>query len=210
MDVLVPILFVMALAAIVAGAVALMLRGRRRDRSYQHDAGPELAELARQRGWTYQAEQTGYADRFTGFPFTQTTRNRVSRDLLHGVTAGREFTCLLYSPTPMSVGERRSYSRYFRVFIVRLAREVPTLQVTPTKKGVRPRGDETFADAVLNPSLRSTVNARGLPVRFEGDLLLTWHEQKGPFGASDVDRGLAYLTEVAGLLTADVGRPTVR
>lgn len=209
MDVLAPILFFIVFAAIVATALTLMLRGRNRDKSYRGDSGPELAELARQRGWTYQAEQTGYADRFTGYPFTRTTRNRVSRDLLHGVTAGREFTCLLYSPTPMSVDERRSYSRYYRVFLVRLPREVPTLQVTPTKKGVRARGDEHFAETVLNPALRTAVNARGLPLRFEGDLLLTWYEQKGPFGQSDVDSGIAYLTEVAGLLPADLGRTTV-
>ncbi|MCP2252030.1 hypothetical protein LY13_000761 [Prauserella aidingensis] len=209
MDVLAPILFGIVLAAIVASAVFLMLRNRRRDDSYRHDSGPELAELARQRGWTYQAEETGYADRFTGFPFSQTARNRISRDLLHGVVAGREFTCLLYTPTPLTVGERKTYSRYYRVFTVRLAREVPTLQVTPTKKDVRPRGDEDFAATVLNPTLRAAVHARGLPLRFEGDLLLTWYEQKGPFGKSDVDAGLAYLTEVAGLLPADLGRPTV-
>ncbi|MCR3720678.1 MULTISPECIES: hypothetical protein [Prauserella salsuginis group] len=209
MDVLAPILFVVVFAAIVAAAVALMLRNRRRDEKYRHDSGPELAELAQQRGWTYRAEETGYADRFTGFPFTQTARGRISRDLIHGVTEGREFTCLAYTPTPMTVGERKTYSRYYRVFTLRLAREVPTLQITPTKKDVRPRGDEDFAQTVLNPALRTAVNARGLPLRFEGDLLLTWYEQKGPFGQSDVDSVLAYLTALAGLLPADVGRPTV-
>lgn len=205
MELLIPVLFALVFAAIVAAAVFLMTRNRRREATLRQDSGPALVDLAEQWGWAYVDEDSGYADRFTGFPFSQTARGRISREMLHGTYAGREATCLLYIPTPMTVGERRTYLRHYRVFTLRLRREVGTLQVTPTKKGVRPRGDDELAQRVLSTEVCAAVHERGLPIRFEGDVLMTWFEQTQPFRPTDVEAGLAYLAEIADLLPEEIG-----
>ncbi|MFC7376844.1 hypothetical protein ACFQS2_06895 [Brachybacterium sp. GCM10030267] len=205
MELLVPILFAFVFVAIVAAAVLLMTRGRRRESALLQDSDTALHDLAERWGWTYEAEETGFADRFTGFPFSQTARGRISREMLHGSFRGRQAVCLLYVPTPMTVGERRTYRRHYRVFTLQLAREVATLQVTPTARDVRPRGDDALAQRVLSAEVRTAVRERGLPIRFEGDVLMTWFEQKHSFGPAEVEAGFAYLDEIADLLPEELG-----
>lgn len=207
MELLVPVLFALAFAAIVAAAVFLMTHNRRREAALLHDSGMVLGGLAEQWGWTYVAEETGYADRFTGFPFSQTAKGRVSREMLYGTYSGREAVCLLYIPTPMTLGEHRTRLRYYRVFTLQLGCEVATLQVTPTNQDVRPRGDDALAQRILSAEVRTAVREQGLPIWFEGDVLMTWFEQKQKLDPTDVEARFAYLDKIADLLPEEIGRP---
>ncbi|PXY30945.1 hypothetical protein [Prauserella muralis] len=204
METLAPILFVVVFAAIVGLVAWLFLRSRRREQTMRdEEVGGELARLAAGRGWIFEQENVGYADRFTGYPFSQHLRERRSRELVTGTHRGWEFGAFQYSPRPMQdPGERQQYFRYFRVFAIRLPAPRPTLQLTPKGAGEYKvnTDDDRFAAYVLTEPVKRWLaedpRAPRYRVRFERDELIAWYEQKDRFAPAELDMGLDFLCDL--------------
>ncbi|WP_020668926.1 hypothetical protein [Amycolatopsis nigrescens] len=225
---LAPVLFVLVFVAIVGLVIWLFVRSNRRDKTMRDETvGGDLAALAAERGWSYQPENVGYLDQFSGLPFGGARGHRALQ-LVSGTYRGREFSCLQYvTDTSSYTGDGGGYQRYYRVFTIGLPVPRPQLQVIAMQKAQAMRkfttGDAEFdqvftvaseddrftADVLTAPNrqwLLGDRRARELPFRFEGGHLLTWFEQKDRFDPVSVEPVLDYLCDLLDRVAPDALR----
>lgn len=189
--------------------------------------------LLSKHGWSRVPEDPTLVDRWRGAPFGQGTNPRAT-NVISGAYRGHAVLAFDYSY------ERRhpaggTVRDVYAVFVVRLPRAVPSLELTP--QGLADRGqrllgqadvtvgDEEFdrafrirchdagAAALLRPELRRRLLQGGRrPYRFVGDAVLTW--ELGPIdkyalNATWIEQVFDVLVDLAGSLPPDVDRPRV-
>jgi hypothetical protein len=223
---LAPVVFVLALVAVVGLPVWLLVGAHRRNRAMRDPAvGEAVAQLAAAKGWRYTAQDDRFADQFDGAgPFGRGARRRPALDLVTGTHRRREFACFQYAPPRrMRRHEQPVEIAYIRVFVVSLPTSVPSMQITSA--GRTPRwsrrytvGDESFDHAfmvgtddaaftsgILTDSLRRWLVDNPPPgrVRLLGSHLICWHDDRVGFDPQRIEVVLDYLTDLVDRMAVD-------
>lgn len=167
-----------------------------------------LIRWAKARGWDYRERDPSLNDTFGGPPFIVDVDrvSAYPRQVLSGPHRGRQVLAFEYYIGPSSsVVSDSSESEIFHVVAVSLPAQRPLLEVMAWNTGENPNlllapqevrpphpgfaeafhvrtENGRFAHDVLNPHtahwMLSDPRAGGLPLRFQGDMLVTWWREK--------------------------------
>lgn len=125
--------------ALIGAALVIMIPiwiwQAKRTREHKDERVALFTQFAQQRGWAYQPENNGFADRFSGHaPFPTVGQNLFIRHLLSGEYRGRQFSCFQYGRKHDRPGgttsDRTRTFEYFHVYALLTPASRPTLQVT--------------------------------------------------------------------------------
>jgi hypothetical protein len=178
-----------------------------------------VRRIASANDWRFEESNRVLATSWPGRPFDR-GEHRDAVNVLRGSRGGRTFTAfdLVYDLRSVRVQRR------FGVIVLRLPAALPRLVVEPeivVGEGARRAVDlgavlrfesdefnrafrvscdsERFGRAVVHPRMMELLLDRGeLPWRIAGNHLIGWH--RGRYGSSDLDRRLALLEQVVGLI----------
>jgi hypothetical protein len=110
-----------------------------------------LQAFALSNGWTYEADNSAWCDRFVGTPFGEGDSRR-ARNVLQGRYGERDMVAFDYSYETSSTdskGNRTTTTHRFAVCALRLPAVLPTLELTPESALTRLAGHLGFADVEL-------------------------------------------------------------
>lgn len=110
-----------------------------------------LQSFALSNGWTYEAENGAWCERFVGTPFGDGDSRR-ARNVLQGKHGDRDMVAFDYSYETHSTdskGNRTTTTHRYAICALRLPAALPTLELTPESALTRLAGHIGFADVEL-------------------------------------------------------------
>jgi hypothetical protein len=175
-------------------------------RSWQQDQRrkQQIRTWATNNGYTYEAENDAYCERWTGEPFGNGDHRR-AENVVNGSTAGRPFIAFDYSYQTHSSdgkGGRTTQTHRYTVTAVQMPTFLPTLQVTPESVFTRMghalglddidlesedfnrkfrvhANDRKFASDILTPRTMQALLARpATSWRISGNDILSWADER--------------------------------